>query len=139
MKRLVWDQRERVSEWVRERMPYRHSAWERLYQAIGLEAGDEIVAGVVLYDYRPGASITMSVAAEPKRLWAYRHVLSAAFVYAFVQCDVRRITAYVAERNWRCRRLVERLGFELEGTMRQALPDGSAELVYGLMRENYGR
>ena len=133
MRRIVWDEPERVAKWVLERSGAHASARFYAFQAIGLESGGELVAGVVFTDYVPGGSIEMHVAAEPGAYWATREALQAAFRYAFWTCGVRRVTARVAESNARSRNLVKRLGFQYEGTAKNALPSES-EQYYGLQR-----
>jgi RimJ/RimL family protein N-acetyltransferase len=134
-RRLILDERNRVAAWVLERIGHPGARWGSLHEAIGVEAGGRLVAGAVFDDYVRGGSIRLHIAALPGACWASREVLRAGFLYAFRRCDVRRITALVADRNVRCQRFIERLGFEHEGTMKNALPSDS-ERVYGLLREN---
>jgi RimJ/RimL family protein N-acetyltransferase len=127
--------RDRVASWALERLATTEGArWDRLFEAIGLEANGELVAAAVFTDYVPRGSITVHLAAAPQSLWALPGVIRAGLQYAFYQCGVRRITAVVAERNVRCQKFIERLGFQREGVIRNSLPDQS-EMLYGLLRE----
>lgn len=120
-------------DWVLAKIGYPQN-WGPWYSAIGLMEGDEIVAGAVYTDYDPGVTMTMHVAAEGKQ-WASRAFGRAVFGFPFVQCKVRRVSAYIATRNSACIRFVEKLGFINEGKMQHALPNDDV-LIYGLLREN---
>ena len=124
----------RVSQWVFDHVGGTGTPWFEPYECIGLERNGQLVAGCVFNNYVRGGSIEMHLAATPGP-WAFREVLGAGFRYAFHICDVRRVTAYTAMRNVRCQRFLHHLGFQYEGTLKNALPNDSLR-VYGLLREH---
>ncbi|MGG1949582.1 hypothetical protein AB1286_33185 [Trinickia sp. NRRL B-1857] len=94
MKRIVWNEPERVARFVAALTgedEYRASV------AIGLECDGELVAGVVYQLYTgPGGSLLMHVASDGTRRWMTRAYLSACFRYPFVQMRCRRVTGSCA-------------------------------------------
>lgn len=89
---------------------------------------------VVVYNGREDANIGISIAsATPK--WASKSMLRVAFNYPFVQLGLNRVTGYIRETNTKARRNAERLGFKLEGEMRQYYKNGDSCMVYGLTKD----
>lgn len=131
MKRIVWNEPERVTRFVAALTgedEYRDS------QAIGLECDGELVAGVVYQLYTgPGGSMLMHVASDGSRHWMTRAYLSACFRYPFVQMQCRRVTGLVRADNAEAQRFDEHLGFKREGLLRQGCTDGTDMIVYGML------
>lgn len=118
-------------------------AEKQLGENFGLSAGigvvvDGIPAAAVVYsELRHGKSgnphdIRASIVSVNKR-WATRYSLSVLFAYPFHQLKVRRMTSVIAKRNKASRSLCERLGFRLEGTIRQGV-EGDDLCVYGILK-----
>lgn len=128
---IVWDKREVVGDWVRQRIKYVNS-WGEWYQAIGFARNGELVGGVV-YNLYSGHDIAIHVASDGTRRWVNRENLRATFGYPFCQLKVNRLTGYVPAKNADARRFDEHLGFIYEGTLREALPDDDIA-VYGMLR-----
>ena len=103
------------------------------FTAIGLESGDKMVAGVVYSDFN-GNNILAGIAAEGKHSFN-REFLWYMFYYPFVQAGVQRITARVETNNLQSQRFVERLGFELEFSMKRGGRFGDL-LIYRMFRED---
>lgn len=103
-------------------------------QAIGLERGGKLVAGVI-YEGCSGHNIWGHVAAEPGGAWLNRAFLTACFAYPFLQLGVRRISGYVEASNAQARRFDEHLGFQQEASLRGAATDGGDVLIYVMWRE----
>lgn len=129
---ILWDARDRVGDWVRQRIPEIGPSWGEWYQAIGLEDDGKLIAGVV-YNLYSGADIAMHVAGEGR--WLRREFTHAAFGYPFHQLKTRRVTSYTGSRNEKSIKLQMGLGFEYEGRMRHALPDDDV-LIFGLLKEH---
>ena len=69
-----------------------------------------------------------------------RETLQAALGYLFNELDLRRIEADVDPRNLACIRLLERLGFQKEGYLRErwhVLGETQDSLFYGLLRREW--
>ncbi|MDN7481927.1 GNAT family protein [Burkholderia orbicola] len=131
MKRIVWDESDRVMHFVAER------TGEEAYRdcvAIGLEHDGHLVAGVVYQLYTgPGGSMLMHVASDGSRAWLSRAYLAACFRYPFVQMQCRRVTGLVRADNAAAQRFDEHLGFRREGLLRQGCTDGTDMILYGML------
>lgn len=127
---LVYGQDARVARWVQAHGP--HSGDFGYYVAVGVEEGNDLIAGWVFSEYR-GCDIHLSGASTTPR-WASRSTLHALFSYPFVQLKVARLTAYTGRSMTSVRRFLERLGFVHEGTMRQGYVDDDIA-VYGMLRD----
>lgn len=125
------DYSELIGSWVAQRLPDRTDFGPS--NAIALVRGGRITVGVV-YNNFLWPNICMTVAAERGSMWPSHQFLHHAFAYPFEQLGCRRVTALVASRNMASRKLCERLGFKLEGELRNSLSDDN-ELIYGLLKE----
>ena len=97
---------------------------------------DECLAVTVFSAYT-GTNLDMHIAARPKSNWVSRSYFNAAFELPFVVLELPRITGLIRAENLRAQRFVTRLGFQYEGRMRKAFPDGGDLVLYGLLREEY--
>lgn len=118
-----------MAAWARERIP-NYIGWNGYYQAIGREVGGELDGAVVYTDASPTNVVASIVLERPLT----RRFLRVVLWYPFEQLKVRRITALVEEWNEKSICLCERLGFRLEGRMREAAMDGGDVLVMGLLK-----
>lgn len=123
-----------IARWVNERIPgeyYRQ--FNEGTKAIGCMDGDKLVAGVLYFGYTTH-DINMAVAVEPGFSFQ-RRTLKAFFTYPFTQLNCLRVSAKIASRNLLSIKLVERVGFIYEGTIRHATPHDDF-LLFGLLRED---
>ena len=124
---------QRVLAFVRTLLPGLHQADNMV--AMGLERDGRMVAGV-LYEGINAHNCWMHIAVEPGANWAGgREFMRAVFAYPFRTCGVRRVSAYVNERNERSVRLCRRLGFREEAILRGAATDGGSVIVMVLWRD----
>lgn len=101
-----------------------------------LDDKDEFLAVTVFSSYS-GTNIDMHIAARPKSHWLSRSYFNAAFELPFLVLEVPRVTGLIRAENLDAQRFVSRLGFQYEGRMRKAFPDGGDLVLYGLLREEY--
>lgn len=101
--------------------------------AIGEMKDGRITAGVLYEDYREKANIVCHIRGEPG--WANRKFLSIIYDYPFNQLQVKRVTVPVDSTNEASIQLVEHMGFKLECTLKQAIPDGDL-LLYVMFKED---
>lgn len=124
-----------VAEWVSERLPEPCEFGD--CAAIGLMDGGVPIAGVVYTNWIIGPagphSIEMDIAAEGKR-WAHRRTLKVFFGFAFENLKANRVTAITQPYNAACIDMLERLGLQREGTLRQGYPSGTDALLYGMLK-----
>lgn len=123
-----WDGQ--VANWVQHHL--KQAVPFQSFRAIGILHEDEIVAGVV-YDRFSGHDLMMSIAST-KPTWATRSTLRTLFKYPFDQLGCERVTALVARKNKCARRMLERLGFVLEGVARKGYDGRQDAMIYGMLK-----
>jgi RimJ/RimL family protein N-acetyltransferase len=101
---------------------------------IGFAYKDDLIAVFAFHDYRP-PDIHMSVAATSPR-WATRANIKALARYCFDFLKCKRVTAVTNKSNKTARSMLERIGFRLEGVMRQHRPNGEDGMIYGILPED---
>lgn len=130
MKRIIFDEPERVGTWV---CLEAGGQWVPGNPAIGIEIDGVLVVGV-MYDAYTGSSIAIHSRCDDPRAPSrefYQHI----FGYPFNQLKVRRLTGLVCASNERARRVDEKLGFREEACLSDYFPDGDA-IVYIMRRED---
>jgi len=98
--------------------------------AIGRLKDSKLMAGVLYEDYTK-ANVVCHIAGDDG--WATKGFLGLIFDYPFNQLGVKRITAPVHSDNVKSILLMHRLGFTLEATLAQAIPDGDL-LIYRMFK-----
>ena len=132
--RLVEGQKEAVSRWMLERLP-EVQALPGGFEAIGIERDGILTAGLLYTNYIPcegGGDVHMWAVGEPG--WMSRRVIAAMLAYPFVQLGCHRMTVTIARNNRKSRSISEKLGFRLEGVIREGVGPGKDLMVYGLLR-----
>ena len=100
---------------------------------VGIQS-DNKLTGIVVFSNITVTDARVSIRIKDKKAIS-RKTAKAVFFYAFEYLGVRRITGLIKKSNRRARRLAEKLGFKLEGTIRKASLDNKDLLVYGLLEE----
>ena len=122
---------ELVGAWIKKRIPDDGGRFEN-FKAMGVVVGDRLVAGV-LWNMYYGHMISVTFVADSPR-WASRRILAELFEYPFCQLDVARITAYTGRKNKSARKLLEHLGFKVEGVMRKGRSRKEDAILYGMLK-----
>ena len=130
MKKVIYGQDERVTNWVAERVNEDDFGPAT---AIGLEKDGGLVAGVVFNMYN-GPGICMHVAGTGKE-WLTRDFLYRCFAYPFIQLECNRVTGLVRVDNMLAQKFDEHLGFVREGVIRRGASDGTDFILYGMLKE----
>lgn len=102
------------------------------FVALGVVRRNQLVGGVVYHNFR-GCDVEVVAAFEDPG-WALPGTLRALFAYPFETLRCARVTAIVARKNRRARRLCEGFGFRLEGVARKALDGKEDAMIYGMLR-----
>lgn len=109
---------------------------ERDYEALGVVRDGQIIGAVLYTEYReiaPGQhDIRMHCAGEPG--WLTKKTLRVFFSYPFEDLRCIRVTATVAQGNKRALNMNKRLGFQIEGCIRDGYGAGKDGLLLGLRR-----
>lgn len=101
---------------------------------------DEGFLAVVVMSNFTRRNVDLHVASRPGKCSVPEAVrielFQFVFSYVFKQLGAVRTTGLIKAGNKKARRLVERLGFSLEGVMRKALDDDDL-CVYGFLNTDY--
>jgi RimJ/RimL family protein N-acetyltransferase len=134
---ILAGQRERVRDYICSRIRDIYARPEQDYEAIGVVGrGGELIGGVMYTNYHeiaPGEhDVWLTAAGEPG--WLTRGNIRVLIGYPFIQLKCIRLTSVIAKANSEARSLNERLGFQLEGKIRNGRGTGKHCLVYGLLK-----
>ena len=129
--RLVYDDLPRMLAWARRGIP--GSEWEADAKAIGREVNGELVA-VTVYERFTDGDCHTHLCSDGSRRWMTRQFITHSYAYPFIQMRQRRVTGLVPETNHRAIRLNTHMGFQIEGRIREAMPDGTDLIVMGMLR-----
>lgn len=130
---LIFDDKERVGTWVAERVK-QLASWGDFY-AMGAELNGDLVSGVVFNNV--GASNATCHIAVSKPTKTLSELLDHAFVYAFDQLKLKRLTVFVESTNEKSLKITSSIGFVDEGVMRQAGDEGQDVVIKVLWPGNY--
>lgn len=123
-----------IAEMVAGRIPHMNGRSFGVCTALGVVRNGVLLGGVVYHAYVVH-DVQVSIAME-RSGWALPGTLRALFDYPFNQLGVRRMTAIVGRKNKKSRRLVEGLGFKLEGVHPKGADGIEDAMSYGLLKEN---
>jgi len=109
------------------------------FSALGVVVDGVLIGGVVYHSFRPGrygGDIEIAAAFANAR-WCRRAVIAKLCAYPFVQLGCARITARVARKNKRARRLIEFLigSPTPEGIVKRGADGKQDAVLYGMTRD----
>lgn len=117
----AWSEREQARDYFASACGGRDAS-RLLCRAIAGREDDRLIGAVTLYDIDPAQGRAAIGYALASRWWGRglaREALSLVLAHAFDALALRRVEADIDPRNEASCRLVERLGFRREGTLRE--------------------
>jgi RimJ/RimL family protein N-acetyltransferase len=100
--------------------------WDRCFSVV---RDNRLLGGVILTRYTgEGGSIAMHVAGFNPR-WLNRDFIWAVFHYAFEGLKVNKVFGEVPASNRKALQFDQKLGFKVEGLIRDVFPDGHLYLL----------
>jgi hypothetical protein len=120
-----------VANLVASRIPHMANRTFSPCTALGVVRGGELVGGAVYHGYLVH-DVQVSFALDRVAFIPWR----ALFSYPFLELGCARITAVVGRKNKKSRKLVEALGFKLEGVHLKGLDGHEDAFSFGMLREN---
>ena len=103
------------------------------YEAFAVVTNDRLT-GAIFFSNFINNDAEISVCGMPG--WFTKRVCREIFSFAFQTAQLSRLTAFAARKNKRSRRLIEGLGFTLEGVRRKALHGKHDLIMYGLLAKD---
>ena len=101
------------------------------FVCLGIEHKGELIGGIIYNNYRKNDIQLTMATTTPK--WATKKNIREILAYPFVQLKCNRVTAAIAKPNKKARKLVEGVGFKLEGVIRMGMSDEKDACVYGML------
>lgn len=105
------------------------------YACMGIMDGSDLIAVTMYHDYVPLHSIQASFASISPR-WATRNTLRRMFAYPFRQMSVKIMYAIVAHKNTKNNEIMKRIGFSLDGVIRNYYNEGEDDASWYSMKKN---
>lgn len=130
--RIIGNDRERGLAWAIPRLDAGIGHWDDASCLI-LEKDSEITAVAVYNRWYPKKSVEISIASVGGR-WLTRPFLAAVFGNPFVNWEMPRVGASIAEDNHKSIRFCGHLGFLQEGRIREAAPNGKDLILFGMLK-----
>jgi RimJ/RimL family protein N-acetyltransferase len=136
---VLFDADELVAEHVRRLLPRQVGSLTSdgratVAAALGVVVAGRIAGGVMFFNWRREDGDIELAGAFVSPLWAQPATLRTIARYPFVQLNCVRVTALTARRNKRARRVLEKLGFRIEGVKRKGAAGRDDRCIYGLIR-----
>lgn len=122
-----------VNALVASRIPHMHGKLFGPCVALGVIRRGTLVGGVVYHNYRIW-DIELSCAFDQVG-WALPGTVRALMAYPFNELDCRRVTAIIGRKNRKARKLLEDLGFKLEGVHERGLDGFEDAFSFGMLKE----
>jgi RimJ/RimL family protein N-acetyltransferase len=108
------------------------------FTAIGFAHEGKLIAGIIYANYRKyehGADIQLTAYSESPR-WLNKKNLYKIFEYPYIQLGCVRTTAVTGRANKRTRKLLEGVGYRLEGAHPKGLDGKQTAMSYGMLKED---
>lgn len=118
-----------MAAWCAQRIPH-FSGWGCDPKTVGYEIEGELRGGVVYTHYTP-TNVFASIALDAPLT---KRFLYTMFWVPFVQYGVRHIGCMVEGSNLRSFNLCTRLGFQVEGRLRESAAEGEDVVLLGLLK-----
>lgn len=129
MARLVFGEDGRLLAWAGDRLA---CVFDPGARAIGLEGGEGLRAVSVFERFTEG-DCHIHIATTNTGVAMSLAFICASFIFPFVQLRQRRLTGLVRASNARALRFDLKLGFQIEGRLRET-HDGDDTFVLGMLR-----
>lgn len=131
MSRIIVGHDEALLKWAQDRYPL-PGGYKKGSTTIGFADDKQILAVAIYSNFRQHSIEISFVASNPR--WSTKSNIRAVLAYPFRQLGVVRMTAITSKKNKRCRKLLEGVGFRLEGVHPFAHDGKQAAVSYGLYR-----
>jgi len=133
MTQLIFNRDDELAAWAENVYPD-CAPLARPLTAIGVASDEGEIIGVAIYHNFRHTDIEITFVTSTPR-WATKATVRSLLHYPFFQLGVDRMTAITRKSNKKARKLLEGLGFLLEGTHPYAAM-GKTACTYGLYRQN---
>lgn len=110
------------------------SDWVGENYTIGILYDNKLIGGLIFNNYRVNVDIWLTIyTLNPK--WCSRSVLRYIFTTCFETLKCKRVGVLVSKDNSKSLSLCQRLGFKIEGLLRQYRENGTDCYILGMLKE----
>jgi len=138
MRFIGFDREDTAEKWAREKLDIKGEP--EFFRAMTAVDDKDEFACVVVFTNFTSKNVDLNVVAEDG-FWkcpaAVISTFNGIFSYAFDLIKASRVTALVVDSNKKSKEFVERLGFTLEGVMRDAADNNESVCIYGFLAKEY--
>ena len=129
---IVPDNYNIICEWICRELKL-GTDWLTNYRTFGIMRNNKIIAGLIFHNARFGQDVWWTIYSTDKH-WCNRRILKEFMHEAFINLKCRRINLLVDTDNESCLEFVKRLGFKIEGLLRQYRDNGKNCYILGLLK-----
>lgn len=131
--RIVPDMDGSIAKWVCDGLG-ESTSWIGQNATMGVLLNQKLIAGVIFNDIRPNVDAWLTIYSTDKR-WCIKRVLKCVFGLVFNEMKCRRASVLVSKDNSKSLDMCKRLGFKIEGLLRQYRDNGDDCYVMGMLNE----
>ena len=132
--KIVRDTDNIITNWVCRNLNL-SADWVKNNITLGVVKNNQIIAGLIYHDIEVGKMLSWTIYSHDKH-WCTRKIVKELMRIAFDVFGVRRINIVVDTDNNKCLNFVQRLGFKIEGTLRNFGDQGQDRYVLGLLQSD---
>ena len=130
--KIVRDSDNYVTNWICRGLNTK-TDWVKDHVTFGVIKNNHLLAGLIFHDIEIGKMLYWTIYARDKH-WCTRRILKEFMRIAFEVFEVRRINILVDTDNEPCLSFVKKLGFQLEGCLRNFGDEGQNRFILGLLK-----
>lgn len=128
---IVCDKNNALAQWVCQGLGENFD-WVGDNYTIGFVLDKQLLGALIFHNLRPKREVWWTIYTVDKR-WCSLRVLKYIFNLAFNVLQCRRISLLVSRSNQNCLRLVKKLGFKIEGRLRQYRDNGEDAFILSML------
>ena len=130
--KIVLDNNNTITHWICKGLG-ENVDWLQNYKTYGIIRNSKIIAGLIFHNLNYKQDVWWTIYSEDSH-WCTKKIIKYFMYEAFEVLKCRRINLLVNTNNHKCIKFVTRLGFKIEGSLRQYREDGSDCYILGLLK-----
>lgn len=128
---IIQDENNVLAKWVCQGLGENFD-WVGDNYTIGFVQNNRLLGALIFHNLRPKCEVWWTIYTVDKH-WCTLSVLKYIFMVAFDGLKCRRISLLVSRSNVKCLSLVKRLGFKIEGCLRQYRDNGEDAFILSML------
>ena len=129
---IIYNQNQQLTDWVCQGLNI-DTSWLNRYMTLGVQYHGKTIAALIYHDIKPTQELSWTIYSTDKH-WCTKKVIKEFMRIAFEVFKCRRINLLVTVNNTTCLNFVTRLGFQIEGRLREYREDGQDCYILSLLK-----